>query len=95
MTRCHDCQAQLLFVALLDDQGRPTGKSMPIDPRPNPEGTVAAVRVGGRLEGHVLSGSRPLQEGQTRYVTHHATCHRKADRVPRPRGLFDEGAGRG
>lgn len=94
MTRCRDCQAQLLFVALLDEKGHPTGKSMPIDPRPHPDGTVAAVRVGGRLEGHVLSAARPLQEGQTRYLTHHATCHRQGDRIARPKGLFD-GAGRG
>ena len=70
MPTCRDCFATILFVKL--DTGRP----IPVDPIPLPDkGNVAASKTpSGKLVGHVISRTKPLQDHQERYMPHHASC---------------------
>jgi hypothetical protein len=78
---CGRCPAQVLWARL------PSGKTMPLDPAPDPAGTVAAYRDGlGAWRAHVLTdGERPAPF-EKRYVTHFATC---APTVALRQGLRD------
>lgn len=72
---CHRCKCAMRFVRMEE-----TGRAMPIDPQPDPEGTVAARQDGpGRLVGYVISKAHPLQEGYTLYRAHFDLCGRIAD----------------
>ena len=71
MAACRSCQAPI-FWAMTE-----TGKSMPIDRDPNPEGNLVLD------ENNIASVVAPTEgKGQTRYTSHFATCpdagqHRK------------------
>lgn len=72
--RCHLCKAPIAFVRLAASPTQRGGKTMPIDPEPNPEGRVA-VRYPDRLVGRVLAKDEHHDEHAERlYMTHFATC---------------------
>lgn len=51
---------------------------MPINPKTNPDGNIAARITGGRLTGFVISKDhRPGPLDPFRFLTHHATCEAK------------------
>lgn len=66
--KCRRCEAQMLFVRL------DTGRSIPVDPIPDPTGNVAARRDGRGLVGHVVSKDHPVEDGQQLYRPHIAAC---------------------
>ena len=68
LSECRTCQAPIRFVKLA------SGKAMPVNPQPNPEGNVAARLVGGGLHGHVISRDHPAPKVGHRFVAHYATC---------------------
>jgi hypothetical protein len=66
---CRTCRRPVLFVRM------PSGKLAPVDPEPNTEGRIAAMRdVTGQLSGVQLKkGSNPTP-GERLYMSHFATC---------------------
>lgn len=66
--KCRRCEAQILFVRL------DTGRSIPVEPIPDPTGNVAARRDAGFLVGHVVAKDHPVEDGQQLYRTHFAAC---------------------
>lgn len=96
MSSCFRCHAVIKFVTMEE-----TRKNVPVEPIPHPEGTVAArllkpaaYGMHPRLFGYVISRSRPLEDGYSLYMAHHAECDRIATpTAPKPRpepSLFDE-----
>lgn len=74
---CRGCHEPIRFVRL------DTGKPIPVNPRPNPEGNVAARLSGGRLYGFVISkDKRPGAGDPFRFRPHQATCS-AIDRTPK------------
>lgn len=68
-SECKECHDPIRFVKL------DTGKALPVNPQPNPEGNVAAHLAGGRLVGFVISRDhRPGPLDSFRFTVHHATC---------------------
>lgn len=76
LAECNGCTLPIRFVRLN------TGKAVPVNPRPDPAGTVAARLVGGRLHGRMIHADDPPTEVETRYVVHFATCE---NRQPKPK----------
>lgn len=87
MTDCRYCLATIRFVKL------DTGASIPVDPIAQPDrGTVAAKVQGRDLAGYVMSQTKPLQPGYSRYVVHRASCKPDKPKVTadqRAASLFD------
>ena len=83
MATCSTCAASLGFVRM------ESGKSMPVN-GPDPAGTVAAKRVGGRYQqGYIVTKERPLAPGFVPLQAHWATCdkteaHRKRAAATKP-----------
>lgn len=76
MAKCRSCQAKVTWC-ITDN-----GKTMPVDPNPDPKGNL--IRTGnvvdGKLEVHAIS-SRDVGEelkSSTRYMSHFATCPQAA-----------------
>lgn len=80
LSECRDCHEPIRFVKL------DTGKVLPVNPKPNVEGNVAAHIAGNRLHGFVISRDHlagPLDP--YRFVAHFATCEaRKKPAKPKP-----------
>ena len=77
MSRCRSCDAEIIWTST------PTGKSMPLDANPNPDGNVelSCDRSGEHprrkpvatvLAGMFLEEARSA--GRELYMPHHATC---------------------
>lgn len=79
LAECRDCGLPIRFVLITT-----TDRPMPVDPRENTAGNVAAQLVGTRLSGFVIS--RDHQPGPMtpyRFMPHHATCpERQKPRTP-------------
>ena len=80
MSICRNCYAVIKFVTM-----ESTRKNVPVEPIPDPTGTVAARKVKPaaygmhpRLFGYVLSKDRLLEDGYELYLAHHAECARLA-----------------
>jgi hypothetical protein len=72
---CRACPSTVLWVRM------PTGSLMPVDPTPDDEGTVAAMRDGrGVWVGHVLTKDERPMPYEKRFMTHFATCDAVAAR---------------
>lgn len=73
LAECQDCHEPIRFVRMID-----TGKAMPVNPKPNMAGTVAAQRTRGplgvALEGFVVAPRRPVKPYPLRFTVHAATC---------------------
>lgn len=84
---CQDCFEPIRFVLMED-----TRRALPVNPRPNHEGNVAARVSGGRLVGFVISNDhRPGPFDPMRFVAHFATCEaRKAKSKPTTPPAADE-----
>lgn len=66
---CRACRATVLWVRM------PSGKLMPVDPVPDDEGNVAAMRDGrGVWVGHVLKADERTAPYEKRFMPHFATC---------------------
>lgn len=73
LAECRDCHLPIRFVRI-----SATGNAMPINPKPNEAGNVAARIVGGQLVGFVISRDhRPGPLDSFRFMPHHATCEAK------------------
>lgn len=70
MTTCRSCHTRILFVRI-----ETTGRLMPVDPHPDPDGNVYARHVPdiGHL-GHVATKDEQLPDGWRIYMPHFATC---------------------
>lgn len=80
LAECRDCSEPIRFVQMED-----TGRAMPVNPMPNPDGNVAARLAGGRLYGFVVSQDRrPGPTSPLRFVAHFAVCEARA-RAPKSR----------
>lgn len=68
---CSRCKCAIKWVRM-----EATGRSMPIDPFPDPDkGTVAVKQVGpGRLVGYVISKAHPLVDGYELHRNHVQLC---------------------
>lgn len=71
---CRSCEAPVFWI-----KTAATGKAMPLDATPNPDGNVV---IRGGLA-HVLKHGDLLVQGERRFTSHFATCanaaqHRKA-----------------
>ena len=78
---CRRCRAVVLWVVL------PSGKTMPVDPTPDPAGTVAVMRdpaLG--YVGRVVTTAVPARHFEHLHTTHFATC---APTVAHRQGLRD------
>lgn len=83
-SECRDCQDPIRFVKL------DSGKALPVNPAPNPEGNVAAHLFGGRLIGFVISkDKRPGVGDPLRFTAHHATCSAIARKKAKPKPAPD------
>lgn len=73
LSECRDCHDPIRFVRM------PSGKSMPVNPSPNPtSGTVAARLMGGVLVGFVITTDRrPGPLDSLRFVPHASTCEER------------------
>lgn len=70
LSECRDCHDPIRFVRMTA-----TGKSLPVNPSPNPDGNVAARLLAGQLVGFVISqDNRPGPLDRHRFIAHHATC---------------------
>lgn len=68
-SRCRACPAEVLWVRM------PSGRVMPVDPVPDDEGNVAAMRDGhGVWLGHVLKADERARPYEKRFMPHFATC---------------------
>lgn len=58
--------------------GMRSGKTMPVDPIPDPLGTVVAHtdELGIWKDGHIVPADQPAPKGYTRFMTHYGTCAR-------------------
>ena len=80
MARCRSCDAKIRWARTS------SGKAMPLDPEPTPEGNIQLCIVGGEEIAAVLgAGDRAAAQLEQipLYVSHFATCpnaaeHRKA-----------------
>ena len=80
MALCRDCGTSVVWVDTLH------GRRMPLNPIPEPSTGRIAVQTDrrGRLFGaRHITADRPIEAGETAYLTHWATCTRKA-RATRP-----------
>lgn len=79
MTHCRDCDGQIMFVRI---DNSTTGKPMPVDPFPDPDGNVYAhySREISGLLGHVATAGEQLPDGWRVYMPHFASCPARAAR---------------
>lgn len=77
---CRDCGAVVRWVKTR------AGKSMPVNPVPDPRGNIAATLVaGGRyVDGRVITKLDPAALGETVFRAHWADCPR-GERTTRPK----------
>lgn len=88
-SECNGCHEPIRFVKLN------TGKALPVNPAPNPQGNVAAGLRGGRLHGFVICRDHlpgPLES--YRFTAHYATCEAIERKPTKPKpephpALFD------
>jgi len=73
---CRDCADPIVFVSL------DTGSRIPVQPRPNPAGNVAARPTAGRLYGYVVAAAKPLRPGYELRLPHAAVCRSRPRREP-------------
>ena len=67
---CRRCDAILKFVRMAD-----TGKSMPVNPIPDPTGLICARKVGDRWAGgYTLKSGEQPRAGFTVFRSHYADC---------------------
>lgn len=80
MAACRTCALPLAFVRM------ESGTLMPINPGPNPDGTVAGRKQGARLvRGYIITADRPLLPGWTPFQAHWAICPgAPTHRTPKP-----------
>lgn len=77
LAECRDCGQPIRFVRLS------TGRLIPINPRENPEGNVAASITGHQLIGFVISKDhRPGPLTPYRFLPHAATCTERRPSKP-------------
>lgn len=70
LSECRGCAAPIIFARLIT-----TGKAIPLNPIPHPDGNVACRMHMGRLIGFVISKDhRPGPQDLWRMFPHHATC---------------------
>lgn len=84
LAECRTCAEPIRFVQLN------TGSKMPVNPKPDDRGNVAAKQVDRDLVGRVLRrGDHQIPAGHQLYRPHFATCERpKAKPKPEDPGLF-------
>lgn len=72
--RCRSCDDPIMFVRIEN-----TGKPMPVDPYPDPDGNVYArhTTTPGGLLGHVAHKDEELPDGWRIYMPHFATCTKR------------------
>lgn len=72
LAECRLCHAPIRFVLLT------SGKPIPVNPAPGPDGNVVAEPLSygqyARLEGWVVSAEHPARPGMLRFTPHYATC---------------------
>lgn len=69
MAVCKGCGAEVTWVKTL------AGKTMPIDPKPNPDGNLQIVdRSGAQIIVAVVNDTLFDDETTVRYTSHFATC---------------------
>lgn len=69
LSRCKACATTVLWVRM------PSGKVMPVNPVPDDEGNVTAMRDGrGVWVGHVLKADERPMPYEKRFMPHFATC---------------------
>lgn len=69
---CRSCSAPILWV-----KWERSGKSMPVDARPNPSGEIILTLRGGRmgtLFAEKLRRGDQVEPGRNRYSSHFETC---------------------
>jgi hypothetical protein len=81
MARCRECDTKIMFVRI-----ETTGRAMPVDPFPDPDGNVYArhTTTPGGLLGHVTKHDEPLPEGWRIYMPHFASCPMRPKGEPAP-----------
>lgn len=66
---CRDCHNPIRFVTM------PTGRRLPVNPKPGNTGTVAARLAGHDLQGYVISTDHPADPRYPlRFRPHFASC---------------------
>lgn len=69
LAECRECREPIRFVSL------GAGRKIPVNPKPDPSGTVATRTIGGDLIGRVIGArSRPPMPREVLYRVHFATC---------------------
>lgn len=76
LAECRACTMPIRFVQLN------TGKKVPVNPKPDPRGTVATRLIGGELHGRMIHADDPPTEVEARYVVHFATCDKRPAKPP-------------
>ncbi len=68
--RCKRCSAPIVFALMT------TGRTMPVDPVPNPNGNVVLYRNAktGEVSGRVVTTAEPLRPGEQLRTSHFQTC---------------------
>lgn len=75
-SQCWGCRATIFWCMM------PSGKWMPLDETPHPQGNIAVIN--GQEEGVIVKPGAKLDDGVSLYKTHYATCSYAA-RFRRPR----------
>lgn len=81
LAECRDCQEPIRFVLM------PSGRNMPINPKPSRDGTVAARLRRNTLDGYVITADRPAGDLRYpyRFTPHYVTCsERTTPPTPEP-----------
>ena len=80
LAECRDCHEPIRFVRMTV-----SGRAMPVNPAPNPEGIVAARLRGPSLTGHVISAEHPHTDAYPyRFTPHWYSCTRRPAPAPAP-----------
>ena len=69
MSQCRNCHQRIVFVL-----NTKTGHRMPVDPFPDEDGSVFAMKRGGELVGWVQKKGLTRPAGWLTYMSHFATC---------------------
>ncbi len=82
---CRRCKKPVIFAVISNQAGRPE-KRMPLDPKPDPGGNVAAYQdVSGTLTGRVIgSKTSPPMRHERVYMPHFPTTTCKAPETAAP-----------
>lgn len=79
---CRACRKPIVFAVVANKAGRPPGK-MPLNPRPDPDGNVAAYQdVTGSLVGRVVGKGGDHLGYERIYMPHAATCEKRDPPAP-------------